>query len=211
MADATGMAVTSADDAAAFSPVVEKFREIPSNPMAMTVVTEVLREAWQTTRGRKLAKQIATRDLLFAEFVHAQFRVWVYEGLRVLTRKPGGQLAEGEDEVFWGVAEDLLAEVTSGSLTEKGLMDFLTSATTGIIDPDKWRQVAVATGLSSRLRGPMAYVLGRWYPSPRCPFLLIIPKRTPAAYFEYARQHAADAPCPEALRRALASASTEKP
>jgi predicted Ser/Thr protein kinase len=223
--DTDRMAVNTAENAATFSPLVHRLREMPFNPKARELMTEILRKAWQTKRGRLIAKQIATRELPYAAFVNAQVGLWVYEGLRVLTRGPGGQLAEGEDEVFWGIAEGFRAEITAGSLTEPQLINFLTFAVgdlaskdangkeqlpMGIVAPNTWPKVAM--GLSPRQRGPLAYVLGRTYVQQASPSerLFLRLKAIPATYFEYARQQAADAPYPDALRKALASDSSEK-
>jgi hypothetical protein len=175
--------------------------------------------SWQSERGRSLARQIATRELPFSAFIHAQLRLWVYEGLRMLTRGPGGQLGEQEDRVLWRIAEDFQLELHSRRLTEFQLVDLVkldelaTPEINGDGDLTKWRNFAPT--LPAQLRGPLAYVLGRVC-DPQNP--LVGSKLLPLSgrknledrkqsYFEFARQHAASAPDPTALRKLLESDS----
>lgn len=89
----------------------------------------------------------------FAEFLHAQLRPWIYEGLRVLTRGSAGQFSLGEDAVFWGLVEGLRAELAAGRLTETIVMSPISFAVgdvsakvlqipQGIPSPQEWPKVA---------------------------------------------------------------------
>ncbi|HEX4612687.1 MAG TPA: serine/threonine-protein kinase [Urbifossiella sp.] len=195
-ADAAVMMVTSAETAGVFGPAVVEMRAAVSDPAALKTATEVVRNAWRSPRGRELARRIATRELPFHEFLHAQIRLWLYEGLRLLTRGSGAELSRDEDVVLWAVAENLREDWARGALSEDAAVRVLTFARgPGLISPGQWP--SVAQGLPPRLRGPLAYVLGRVYQTQ----VPVAGQWVAGAYFAYARDHAALAPHPEELRR----------
>jgi hypothetical protein len=220
--DTIRMTVTTADEHRHFFAFSQNLRDVRLNNESLEVVTEVLRQAWQSPRGRKLARQIANHRLPYAEYIHAQLRVWVYQGLWLLTRGRGGKLGRGEDEVFWGIAEDIIAGVTGGELRDDRL-EFLVQFAVGdlsamdarqrpllprgIAEPAAWPETVARSGLTPRLKGPMAYVLGRAYSQKVKPWLGTLlgvnVAKVRAAYFDYARAHAREARDPEALLRAL--------
>jgi serine/threonine protein kinase len=214
--DALAMTRHTGEEAVGLSVLARQIRELRDKPEALAVVTEILRKAWQTERGKRLAEQIATRQLAYSGYMHAQLRLWIYEGLRVLTRGTDGRLADGEDEVFWGIANDLMAAIIKGELREEklaGLFRFAAGDVTakkagwpaapqGVLYPRRWPKVADEAGLPPSLRGPLAYVLGRAY-SREVPRPLLWAKRIPATYFDYAKKHAAEARNPSALLQAL--------
>jgi hypothetical protein len=204
--DVAGMMTETAETATTFSPVMGKLLEFASDPKGLDIATEIIRRSWQTERGRSMARQIAMRDLPFSAFIHAQLRLWVYEGLRILARGRGAELSDEDDRIFWGIAEDFQREQAAGRLRELRLTELV-----DLVDPAtpetnaelaQWRDLAKT--LSPRLQAPLAYVLGRKL-SPQLGKEAMEARKQ--SYFEYALQHAESAPDPKALRKAIESDS----
>lgn len=197
--DAVSMTVSTAEDAATFSPVFQDLRNLSSNKRAMTIVTALLNRAWTSDRGKDLAEQIATRRLPFDTFVYTQLRLWIYEGLRILTREIDAPLANGEDMLFWGIAVRLQTGLTSGSLTEQQLLQLVEfvvgdpngalAIPPGAVNTAKWFEVSKP--LAAELRGPLAYVIALAY-SRHVPGVGPLLLRT--TYIGYAKKHLLESP-----------------
>jgi WD40 repeat protein/tetratricopeptide (TPR) repeat protein len=160
----------------------------------MQVPPSVLREMWRTRRGRESARQIAFREVSFADTLRLPalllFSEWLHQGAL-----PADLTAE-QDTLLWQFAEDAYARYFAGKLGTAQLlpMSLTWKGTSGAFG---W--ASVAPTLDPSFRGPLAYVLGHRY----------LRLKKPAEAAKLFRTALDDAPADSALRR-LAQTELDK-
>jgi hypothetical protein len=126
--------------------------------MQQPLLLSVLRQMWNTPRGRQLVRQIACRELSEVTICGQSGRLAVAEFLRqsAWEKEP----TQEEDEVIWTTAQDLLAGFTGGKVTEDDLVALLGAWKLSAALPLwKFREGR----LPDSLRAELAYMLGQRY------------------------------------------------
>jgi WD40 repeat protein/tetratricopeptide (TPR) repeat protein len=126
--------------------------------MQQPVFQAVLRQMWNTPRGRRLARQIACRELSEVAICGQSGQLAVAEFLRQSAW--GKEPTKEEDEVIWTTAEDLLAGFTGGKVTEDDLVTLLGAWKLSAALP-LWK--LRESKLPDTLRAELAYMLGQRY------------------------------------------------
>jgi tetratricopeptide (TPR) repeat protein len=152
----------------------------------MRVPPAVLREMWRTPRGRESARQIAFREVSFAETLRLPALLLISEYLHQ-GALPADLTAE-QDALLWQFAQDAYASYFAGKLGPALLLP-LSLAWKGTSGPFGW--AGVAAGLEPPIRGPLAYVMGHRY----------LRLQKPAEAVKLFRTAFDDAPPGSALRR----------
>src|SRR6266446_860274 len=155
------------------------------------VPPRVWREMWRTPRGRGYARQIAFRDLPFADYV----RLPVYLTAAELMHQGAlpGTLSPDQDQLIWQLTQDVFAAYNQGKLSNVQILQ-AAAAWKGTTNVFGWD--GLAPTLNRALRGPAAYLLGQRYRR-----VLKRPDAA-AAFFRTARDDASPASLLERLVRA---------
>jgi hypothetical protein len=138
--------------------------ELGENPVIQSLVpvelvTSVLRNTFQTPRGRQYARRIVLREIPFAECVRAPPMLVVAEGIHQGAMPE--QMTDQQQALVWQVVGDGYTAVTqTGTIGRQQLM-WLAVTWTGAAGRFAWQ--AVAPTLDPELRGRIAYVMGQRY------------------------------------------------
>lgn len=130
---------------------------------AADFIATVLRNTWVSKRGYNYARQIAYRQISFAEYLNVQIRLWLFEGLMQVVGEPrNGQelITIARQELLWTAANDAFEAFAEGNLKEDKVVQLVH---VGIVPEECAEWLRVAEVLPSNLRGPISYVLYRHY------------------------------------------------
>ena len=58
----------------------------------------------------------------FSEFRYAQFRLWLYEALKLVTHGQG-RLPPADEPLLWGIAERVVVAFATGGVSEADVLD----------------------------------------------------------------------------------------
>jgi tetratricopeptide (TPR) repeat protein len=121
----------------------------------LQVPPSVLRQMWQSPRGRDQARKIAFRETAFAEHMRSPLFLLGFEWMR--QGAFAAELSADQDALLWKLAQDVFARYAAGkvSKTQAVQLALTWKGVTGFLSWD-----AVAPGLPAELRGPLAYVVG---------------------------------------------------
>jgi hypothetical protein len=176
---------------------VEDVLARPEIKLAEKFITGVLQRTWTEPPGSDYAARIALRKIGFGEYTTIQIRLWLYQGLRALA---GGDpnTAKLRDEMIWQMIDDLYLDFATGGVTEGDLEKVaMFVVTAGEKQPEQWPEHA--RRLPVKVRGALAYILGRLYLQGKEAAIVglggFIPpsaeqRRVARAYLEYARDEA---------------------
>jgi hypothetical protein len=200
--DARQMMTSTAENAESLSPVVDEMRNLTGDKEKSTAIADILKGAWRPG-GLEFARQVASHQMPYGKYLTIQIRLWIHEGIRVLTRGRDGKFVVGEHEIFWRLTEDLVSLYSSGELKEEDVGKVLRFAReVGWQKPDLWPQYA--RDLPAQIRGPIAYAIGRAYRLQTSkPSFIPLPDVAPP-YFQDARGAAVNCPFPEMMDRLAA-------
>jgi tetratricopeptide (TPR) repeat protein/predicted Ser/Thr protein kinase len=134
------------------------------NPVFLRLMRPaVLRGAWRSERGRATARRLSFRDLTFFDAVTQP----LYAGWTALLKEtcfPAGPLSREDEELLWGLGEDIQAAYRDGRINERYLLPFSAIVQGNPNVPGMgWREVSAMLKEWPRLRGPLAYVFAMRY------------------------------------------------
>jgi len=118
----------------------------------------IFREAFQTPRGKDIARRIAGREVSLPEFVRLPFYPIGVQYVR--QGAVPADLSPEQDALLWKMVEDLGGMYFNGQLTASQLfsLGLAWKGQTGFLGWD-----GVKGSLPANIRGPLAYVLGQRY------------------------------------------------
>jgi tetratricopeptide (TPR) repeat protein len=138
--------------------------EIANDPLmaqaagSVQISPNVIRAAWQSPRGRELARKMATFDLHPVDHLRTPIRLLVYEMLRqgLFDGKPTAE----QDEVAWNTVVRMCDQVFDGKLAKPQAFQFVL-AWKGTAGSFGWG--GLASAIQPELRGPLAYIVAMRY------------------------------------------------
>ncbi len=163
---------------------------------SLTGLASVRRKMWLSRQGRKMAWQIAFREISYPECERC---LPLLEGAELIRQQAlPGPLTDTQEELIQKVVEDVFRAYGAGQITLPWARNLI-MAWQGRTDFLGW--AGVAPHLDPSLRGPIAYVLGQRYRH-------FLGKSAEAqALFEIARHDSAATP----TLHKLAQAALERP
>lgn len=179
--DVEGMMTHTAQDAAAPTAGFDALRDKARDPFTLVLAAPVLHGAWRSDRGRGFARQIATRELPFREFVSAHVRLWLFEAFyRAVGPHPSPERETLAEQFAWRLVEDLFEAYQDegchpGEWEGRLIALFEFAFHEGPTRPKEWPDRVAF--LPREVRGALAYVLARFY---RGPLALAVRARQPA-------------------------------
>lgn len=119
--------------------------------------TSVLGNVFQTTRGREYARKIVFRELTFADCIRVPPMLVADEAIRALRE----DTSDEEEALIWRFVDDSYIAMTQMRGVDKRQLLYLASTWKGITGHFGWQDVTPT--LESKVRGPIAYVMGHRY------------------------------------------------
>jgi len=127
--------------------------------ISRAAIASVLRGAFRSSRGKEYARQIAFREVPFADCMRLPMLVIAFEAMRQTGM--GTEVTDEQDAVVWELVEAGYSALFETGAVSKAQMFQLALTWKGITNFLGWAGVAPA--LEPELRGPIAYILGHRY------------------------------------------------
>jgi len=123
-----------------------------------------LRAAWRTPRAREVARKIAFRTIPFGDVARFPLFVGWIAFVHEVCFNAAVPLTPDQDELLWGMSEDIYTAYREGVLTDRYFLPFGAIVGGNPSAPGMgWREVAMLLEKLPRLRGALAYVFGQRY------------------------------------------------
>ncbi len=124
----------------------------------------MLRAAWQTPRGRDVARHIAFRDISFEDLARWPLYLGWISFIHEVCFSASEPLSAEQDELLWRMAGEIYAAYREGTLTERYFLPFGAIVAGNPNAPGMgWAEVAKLLERNPKLRGPLAYIFGQRY------------------------------------------------
>lgn len=140
-----------------------KTSSIPRVSVAISLTTSILNRSWSSDRGHDFAREIAFRELSFAEFSTLQIRLWLYETLTIAVAGPRGKedrLTPQQKDFLWEFVDEACRDFRSGALAEATIVDLVLL---GVGDKELKDFQIIAAGVPEKLRASIGYILSRQF------------------------------------------------
>ncbi len=123
-----------------------------------------LRAAWRTPRAREVARKIAFRTIPFGDVARFPLFVGWIAFVHEVCFNAAAPLTAEQDELLWGMSEDIYTAYREGVLTDRYFLPFGAIVGGNPNAPGMgWREVGTLLEKLPRLRGALAYVFGQRY------------------------------------------------